>query len=227
MGRGIGGPGSLSDAATAVTVSTALAAIAGIIWVAFLLTDDGVRSLSSESGPVAVVAEWFAAFERGDVETYQDLIAADAWWECRGCAPPVHAGPYFGGSHGADLTEARDSLLTHAAQGSVSATCTAEGVQVTCEVGRSDLFRTSANLAPYRYGYEVTVEGGSITNLVFISIHSDRYLSGSQIGAYERWLMESHPDDHQDLFLYGTMIVEPVEKAERHRRLVAQWHAAR
>ena len=136
-------------------------------------------------------------------------------------------GPYFGGSHGADLTEARDSLALFAASGSITKTCTADGRVVTCDVSLNDLFRDRAGLGAYRFSYVLSVDDISITELVFIpQPPHDRYETGSEIVEYAGWLRDNYPQDYEDLFFQNTMLVEPFELAERHRVLIDEWHAS-
>lgn len=170
--------------------------------------------------------DWFGFFESGQVEKYQDLIATDAWWRCEGCQPKVRDGPYFGGKQAADLTDARDSLLLYAAGGSITPVCMIEGQVVTCEVRLTDTFREQAGLSAYRYRYHFWFDGSAISELVFEPLPpNDRYQTGSQINAYSNWLRKNDPQQHEELFHFSTMIVEPFEKADRHRQLIDEWHS--
>lgn len=177
---------------------------------------------------VSVAEDWFAFFESGQVETYQSLMAADAWWRCDGCKPAIHEGPYFGGRHGADLTDARDSLLLFAASGSITPTCVGEGQDVTCTTRLTDVFRERAGLDAYESRYHFTFDASSITQVVFEPLPpNDRYQTGSEMNAYSLWLQQHHPNQHERLFLVSTMIVEPLERAATHRELIREWLADR
>ena len=109
--------------------------------------------------------DWFGYFESGQVEKFQNPIATDAWWRCEGCKPEVREGPYFGGGQAADLTEARESSLLYAAEGSITPVCIGEGHVVTCEVKLTDTFRKQAGLSAYRYRYQFTFEEFAISEV--------------------------------------------------------------
>jgi hypothetical protein len=201
-----------------------MAAVCGWLFLASCRDDDSPSAVSTY---VDTAEDWFAYFESGQVEKYQNLMATDAWWRCEGCKPEVREGPYFGGRQAADLTDTRDSLLLYAASGSITPLCKGEGHVVTCEIRLTDTFREQAGLDVSRYRYQFTFKESGISEVIFEPLPPhDRYQTGSQINAYSNWLRQNYPQQHHELFAHGTMIVEPFEKAGRHRELIGEWRSA-
>lgn len=69
-----------------------------------------------------------------------------------------------------------------------------------------------------------TVDDGLISHIdLALTSAYTLYLDRDQIDQYEHWVEVNHPADHSDLFSFGTMMLEPRERLERHHQLIAEW----
>jgi hypothetical protein len=179
--------------------------------------------------PLELANQWIAAFEAGDVATYQGLMHPDAVAACLQCGYDRPETAYFD-QIGEGTRDVADSRLLALGNGSLHATCAADGPVVTCETLRStDFGHHTAEGEPtqqWNVTFELTFEDGLVTRRVLIENEGAEY-DRARVAAYETWLRESHPDAHADLFVLGTILLTTVEQFEQHREYVSEYWASR
>jgi hypothetical protein len=178
--------------------------------------------------PLTVAEEWLAAYETGDVTAFQALMHSDATARCVGCAYERREEPYFA-QVGEGTSDLSDSRLLALANGTIERSCAADGSVVSCDtVRRSDFGHRDDEGMPtlqFTATYEFTVEDGLITRRILI-LHSGQTFDFNVVADYERWLRDNHPDAHEQLFAFGTILVTTVEQFEAHREYVPRFLAS-
>jgi hypothetical protein len=133
----------------------------------------------------------------------------------------LEAKPFFGRESEA---QGRDSRMLNAASGSLNPSCVSDGALVTCDIEDTNLFHLGPQL---KHTQVFTVEGGAITAYHVTRtqglLHRITNFDVTRVAAYERWLQETHPEDHSALFFLTTMLLNDMAQVERHRDLVAEW----
>ena len=174
--------------------------------------------------PEEIARAWMSAYADGDIEGYEDLMSPDAIFLTSMAISEGSTGtpePYFGsGSQG---TERLHSLKLFAGSGSIEADCDTADNVVTCRTVMDTLLGFPD--APYRPVLEFTVESGLIVHLSHSSDTTNRN-SPARNADYARWLQETHPEDHDELFFSNTMLLNEADQAERHRTRIAEWAAS-
>ena len=186
--------------------------------------------------PLEVVTQWFEAFDSGDVEGWQGLMSPDTLFSADvaegvvGIIQVIPPTPYFDTTvpYDFDADDATTSRMLYVANGSLNADCADDGAQVVCEIEDTNVFHTGA---PLRHTATFVVVDGLITEYHLIRTEGllDRIvdLEAVQVADYQAWLRETYPADHEELFVFGSMLLEPIEVAERHRARTAEWAAGR
>ena len=180
---------------------------------------------SDEADPAAVVAEWFRAYEVGDVEGFQSLMSSDATSVCEGCGYERAAVPYFGpgGASANDLTESRILAL---AGGTLEAACGADGDAVRCSTRRASDFGIDMATGETVFSYDFTVEDGAITHYTVTREQGDLY-DFEQLQDYRLWLENAHPEHIDSLFAFTTILLSTDAQFELHQRFVAEYLGSR
>lgn len=210
----------------AAAVAVVVVVLAGVALFAFVGGSDEPDAANPASA-MATVDQFIDRYEAGDVDGYQALMTPDVLFSCDGCGAGDFAPDSYYDYPGFELadSDARDSRLLYVTQGSLGETCRADGPTVTCEMAKTSAvgFRSEAGtLVPDRYTHIFTVEDGLITAFKWIGNDAEAY-DFSKIGEYERWLAANYPEDHAELFLFGTMLLNDADQTERHRALFAEW----
>jgi len=218
--------------------------VAGCIAVAILVTACGSGGTAPSSTatsptttttilavptPLELATQWIAAFEAGDVATFQGLMHPDATGTCLKCGYDRPETAYFD-QIGEGTRDVFDSRLLALGNGSLDAVCAADGPVVTCETLRStDFGHHTADGEPtqqWNATFELTVEDGLVTRRIITKNEGVEYDRG-RVAGYETWLRQNHPDVHADLFVLGTILLTTVEQFEQHREYVPQYWASR
>ena len=227
--------------AVAVVAAILTLLLGGVAWVSGVGREPAPAATTERSttiaelpgaAPLDVAEAWIEAYEQGDPARWQALMAPDATFTCDVCAGTgMPEGPYFD-YPGRDMPseDARDSQLLHAAHGSLNATCTADGIEVSCDTMRTNLFQRDdgqGQLTGQQVGHLVfTVEDELIVGYEIVVLDG-QWFDYSAITDYANWLRVNHPADHDELFVGATMLVSDAEQVARHRELIPTWAAAR
>lgn len=179
--------------------------------------------------PLVIAEGWLAAYELGDVVAFQALMHPDATARCVGCAYDRSEEPYFA-QLGEGTSDISDSRLLALANGAIERSCDADEGTVRCETLRSSDFgyRDAAGAVRLQFDatYEFTIEDGLITRRILI-LHSGHTFDFGVVADYERWLRANHPDVHEQIFAFGTILLATAEQYELHQQYVPSYLAAR
>ena len=186
----------------------------------------------SSRTPLETVELWIERYEGGDVDGYQALMSPDAVYRCFNCGTiSEDPDPYFGGRNDTATSDARESLQFYVTGASWGASCSAQADVVSCSAdqtgGAFAVVSDSGELASTSIEFTFTVSDGLITEWVFENTGvSGITFDTTREADYLGWLAETHPDDHAELVLFGTMLLNDDAQVERHRELVAEWAGA-
>lgn len=178
--------------------------------------------------PLDVAQQWLAAYEAGDVGTFQGLMHADATSLCEGCGYDRATLPYFADGGGA-FNDVIDSRTLALGNGVIQADCDDDGVTVVCAVSRTSAFdlaaRSEDGQTTAQFTYEFTVDAGLITHYTLV-FTGGNFFDFGQIQNYRLWLEDAHPAEAEELFAFTTILLSSDEQFELHKQFFAEYLAS-
>lgn len=201
----------------------AAAVVVLLVGAALVVNSTGERQPdfgSLDLTPVETVELHLERFENGDIEGMYEVFSPDLVVENVKLAPTS----YFGRqSHvdGYNLSSQR-WYVEHA---TMNAECTADGNVVTCDFAPVGLFsvkdENGDSTLVSKWTDTFTVENGLVT--YWYEGLSQRTLDSRRETEYGAWLKDTYPNDHAELFAFGSLLSSDEDMIQRHHDFIAEW----
>lgn len=180
-----------------------------------------------EPTPLDTVELFMARWTAADSALGEELISPAATASCYDCPDPT-IWPWADSKYRG--IEMRTMALISISGAGATYSCAGDGDVVTCSIGYETHFAavgSADNPSSANWVSMFTVENGLITHLDLGAYSDIEGTHASGFADYEKWLAENYPNDHEELFFLGTLLVTDPDQREAHRGFVAEWAASR
>jgi len=188
-------------------------------------TQAPVTTMGEALTPLEVGELFMERWAAADFDGVEALIDQAATSRCYDC-PDTTIWPWSSAKYRG--IEERTMGLAYIGGSNTQYSCAAVNAMVTCSLRIDSRFEPN-DPGVYQGSLErvdiFTVVDGLITHLDFELWPDYEGIFSVSIADYEQWLADVHPDEHDELFFLGTLLVNDRGQRDTHRSLVSEWAA--